>query len=580
MSFHNKEVSFLILFMGLIFFTPSIVRAQTAQCGGSGGSSFIQSNVPNVNALMIYTSFPSGGFSGTDDIPAFASDVAEHLGDYYDEMSYNAHHVNVEIALRSAPNQDIAFVADNSLSFYQSGFGCCTKLTDLNTEILDKAWQDDNTVFNGIDVVFMFYGGNVFTGGTGWAVLNHNSTHYSGCGAIMEWGGFGSAEEDVHKWNMAHEYGHLLSPYGTSGKRLFDQTLQPGGIYNIMHNSYFNGTQPLAAFNLIHLGWIQSSWIKEIDPDEDGDVLNVSINDTKLAPSAGNYNVVRIQFPGTTNEHFIIENRQGTGFDANLSVGGKGLIIWHMNKSSSSYHVNNNMDVEIATAIGSHGEDWLDNGVGAGESRGFITDFFNAFRPNFAPWTNSSTETGYKYSGSHSFTDLGILDINAIGSSMTFDFAENSPPGPPKNLVISNAGQDGQNVILAWSANSEPDLDDYAIYRGYQDSETDPINWLSSPSGTTSNTTWTDPFVKINTSATTFVHYRITAVDDASNESEYSNSVSTRSNQVPIPQREDSFTLTEERVNVLPREFAIHQNYPNPFNPETQIRFDLPQTRG
>jgi len=452
----SKTLSVASLLL-VVFSTTSQLISQTAKCGGinQGGSSFILPSTSSVDALVIYTYFPSDTLPGVDEnVPGFASAVAQHVEDYYDEMSYNTHLPNIQIIQRSGQNEGKAFLADSSATYYQSS------LTELNTEILNKAWQENNNVFNGIEVVFMFYGGGVLTFGTGWAELPETSSNYSGLGAMMEWGGWGSAEEKVQKWNMAHEYGHLLSPDGTSGNRIRDQVTQPGGIYNIMHNVYFNGTQPMAAFNLIHLGWIESSWIKEIDPTQSGDQSQtVTIKDTRVAPSGGNYNVARIHIPGTTNEHFLIENRQGTGSDSSLSENGEGLIIWHLDKPESQYNRNYDMDVEIATAIDDHGEDWLDDGVQLGsENRGFITDFFNdSNKPDFAPWTNPSTESGYKYSDPHSFTDLGIMDVSSAGSGMTFDFvenAQNAPPGPPQNLDISNPGEDGENP--SWCGTPTP----------------------------------------------------------------------------------------------------------------------------
>jgi len=37
-------------------------------------------------------------------------------------------------------------------------------------------------------------------------------------------------------------------------------------------------------------------------------------------------------------------------------------------------------------------------------------------------------------------------------------------------------------------------------------------------------------------------------------------------------------TLDAPEQAAQPKRFALHPNYPNPFNPDTQIRFDLPET--
>ena len=62
-------------------------------------------------------------------------------------------------------------------------------------------------------------------------------------------------------------------------------------------------------------------------------------------------------------------------------------------------------------------------------------------------------------------------------------------------------------------------------------------------------------------------------MDNANNESDYSNSVSTNSYEVPKVSTEPITGTTL----IVPEKIALHQNYPNPFNPQTEIRFDLPR---
>jgi hypothetical protein len=207
------------------------------------------------------------------------------------------------------------------------------------------------------------------------------------------------------------------------------------------------------------------------------------------------------------------------------------------------------------------------------KKRGFITDFFNAANKlNFAPWTNPSTETYYKYSRpTHLFTDLGILNISAPSASMTFNFVENSRPGAPQNLRITNPGSDGANPILQWNANTEPDLNNYRVWRGWTPNwKTTNPTWESNPAATVTGTTWTDNKTTIDLDALSATYYRVTARDNASNESDYSGQAWTTSGPVAKSAKE------EQQETLLPESFALHQNYPNPFNPSTDIKYDLP----
>ena len=105
----------------------------------------------------------------------------------------------------------------------------------------------------------------------------------------------------------------------------------------------------------------------------------------------------------------------------------------------------------------------------------------------------------------------------------------------------------------------------------FLDLDTGQIIWSSV--ATTANTTWTDNDVTINSASQTIFYYKVTAVDVDSNESDYSNTVSTHGYWVPKDLAEQS----KNRMQMIPQQITLYQNYPNPFNAGTTIRYRLPR---
>jgi len=130
---------------------------------------------------------------------------------------------------------------------------------------------------------------------------------------------------------------------------------------------------------------------------------------------------------------------------------------------------------------------------------------------------------------------------------------DNIVPGVPAAFsVVYNS----DNNYLSWQQNTEQDFQYYRVYRSTDASFTpDPSNLVQA----TDDLTWIDGVA--NPSAQ---FYKMTAVDDAGNESD--------------PASPSTATSTQDPV--IPNTFVLHQNVPNPFNPATTIHYDVARGGG
>ena len=141
----------------------------------------------------------------------------------------------------------------------------------------------------------------------------------------------------------------------------------------------------------------------------------------------------------------------------------------------------------------------------------------------------------------------------------------NAAPLAPQNIsVTSNVNN---NPYLTWTANKEPDISYYEIWKKGGNEGGD---WHLK--ATTSNAYYTDNSETVVTGSAQAnegtAYYKIKAVDLGSLKSDFSNQVQIRVNLDPL----SKFFSGNINGN-SPLEFGILQNYPNPFNPSTIITY-------
>jgi dipeptidyl aminopeptidase/acylaminoacyl peptidase len=104
-----------------------------------------------------------------------------------------------------------------------------------------------------------------------------------------------------------------------------------------------------------------------------------------------------------------------------------------------------------------------------------------------------------------------------------------TPPAPPQGLTATASGP---AVSLAWSANIEPDLGGYNIYKKVEQA------WNKLNGALVTSTTYTDPNLPNGTYT-----YRVTAIDQIGNESGPSNEASAQV-QIEPPQKPTNVSIT------------------------------------
>ena len=188
--------------------------------------------------------------------------------------------------------------------------------------------------------------------------------------------------EDAKLGVSAHELGHLL--FGFPDLYDTDGTSEGVGNWCLMGGGSWNGggdtpAHP-SAWCKVNQGWAT--------------VNNVTVNGAISIPDVKTSRQVhRLWKDGAAGqEYFLVENRQQTGFDAELPAGG--LLVWHIDEAKPTNTDENHYKVGLLQADGQRN---LETGTNRGDTgdpypgSGSVTTISGSTSPNTNSYTGQST---------------------------------------------------------------------------------------------------------------------------------------------------------------------------------------------
>ena len=167
------------------------------------------------------------------------------------------------------------------------------------------------------------------------------------------------------------------------------------------------------------------------------------------------------------------------------------------------------------------------------------------------------------------WTDPGPDEFFGHGRINAGKAVEKAVDPEAPNLEMTNAGQANQNPQLDWTDNTEPDFDDYKVYRcaSYYSS----CSWTHLGDVTSSDYTDYGVMISGDGDGDDEYVYHVKAVDTDGYDSDQSNWVSTWGT---TPQLRGPATSEDP---VLPEDFGLDASVPNPVRTQATIRYALPE---
>lgn len=303
---------------------------------------------------------------------------------------------------------------------------------------------------------------------------------------------------------MCHEFGHNLgapdyydTDYATNGQYngTGDWDLQSEGSWNGN-----NGDKP-AAPNPYTKAYIYN-WQT---PTVISTAQTVTLNDATTSTNLVRFNTT------TTNEYFLCENRQQTGF--NTGIPGHGMLIFHVDGSYITAHTNAG-DINV----GAHQGLYPMSAVSTA-SNGIQTSSVNKINVSGCPWPGTSSKTTFTdattpsaKSWASANTAQPITNIVESGSVITFTFMGGAvTPTAPTATTVAASGISTTGATLNGTVNANNASTTVTFQYGTTTSYGTTVN--GSPATVTGATATATTATLTGLTANTTYNYRVVAVN-------------------------------------------------------------------
>jgi len=412
---------------GLRKTVPSLLRAGRSEMRARGSRSARVANTGILKNLVILVAFAdkAGDFLPSDysslfNDTGYTSDGAVgSVKDFFSEVSYNALAVDSTVT--------IWVTLDNGYAYYGANVdGYDVRPREMVQEALaelDATGFDFTTVdgdgdgwVDGLDVIHAG-GGEEYFGNDPNYIWSHASvlpTPVTYDGVSMQSYHTEPARRGLDAQPatqgitrigvICHETGHFLGlpdlyDYGYDSAGVGSFCLMAGGSWNGE-----GGTSPahLSAWCKTTLGWVTPTEI----------ITSGTYQATQVETTTG---IFRLHGDfSRTNEYFLLENRQGVGFDAGLPGPLRGILIWHIDENQPNNDDQTHFSVDLEEASGvQHLE--------LGENSGEDSDYFRS--GNVTQFGDATNPDNRSYSDEK--LGLAVTSIGATGPLMSFGVLAN-----------------------------------------------------------------------------------------------------------------------------------------------------------